>query len=245
MTNESLSSGGELCNHRVEDVLFKMDPHRGLNCAVLWSPSPAISEVLATLIPPPLPSRPLPPPRLRHAPHPGPRGLTEPSLQPLAAAAPRPRTALRPPTSTSTRLGHPLRPLQPVSLGVRRPQLRLRPWPGPSGETLGSGGTRIWAGLPGFLTQQGPLVTSRTVFGVTSWPGAESAELLPRTGPAPRPAERSPARQSPPSSRPLPRPRPRPLARSSQALPTALRIPLGSCPFSVVPGKQGPLNGQK
>ena len=42
---------GGLCNHWVEDVLFKMDPHQGLNCAVLWSPSPAIFKALATLIP--------------------------------------------------------------------------------------------------------------------------------------------------------------------------------------------------
>lgn len=82
-----------LGNHQVQDGLLKMNLHQGLNWAVLWGPSSAISKVPATLtLPPPLRSPPLrgplPSPPLRHTPHPGPRGWTESRPQPPTAVAP-------------------------------------------------------------------------------------------------------------------------------------------------------------
>lgn len=88
-----------LGNHQVQDGLLKMNLHQGLNWAVLWGPSSAISKVPATLtLPPPLPSPPRSAAIPSTAPHAPPRAQGLDRVPPTAAygSRPRPRSALQP-----------------------------------------------------------------------------------------------------------------------------------------------------
>lgn len=217
-----------------------MDLHQGLNWAVLWSPSSAISKVPAT---------PTPPPPLLSAVRCHPLCCaTRPTQGPGAGPSPAySRLRQSPPASlctaafgsrclgAPTRLGRPLRLLLSMPLGVRQPQLRPRPQP--RGERRGA---RIWAGLPGFLTQRGPLFsTSRTVFLSHFLAGGGVRRAPPGTGPALGPGAPPPPpqpRRAPPSARP----RPRPLARSSRS-PYVLSGFHQALLFSTVLSKDEPL----